>query len=95
MLCEKTGLSRVFFSNSGAEANECAIKAARRYAFLKYGDGHSTIITLKNSFQMCIRDRAFIVHGGTIMAIAKKYLGGDFYDYHLKNGEYMVLSLYK
>ncbi|GFI62562.1 acetylornithine aminotransferase [Clostridiales bacterium] len=50
MLCEKTGLSRVFFSNSGAEANECAIKAARRFAFLKYGDGHSTIITLKNSF---------------------------------------------
>lgn len=38
---------------------------------------------------------AFIIHGGTIMAIAKKYLGGDFYDYHLKNGEYMVLSLYK
>lgn len=38
---------------------------------------------------------AFVVHGGTIMAIAEKYLAGDFYDYHLKNGEYMVLSLYK
>lgn len=59
MLCEKTGLSRVFFSNSGAEANECAIKAARRYAFLKYGDGHSTIITLKNSF-----------HGRTITTLS-------------------------
>ena len=40
------------------------------------------------------RIAAFIVHGGTIMAIAQKYLSGDFYDYHLKNGEYMVLSLY-
>ena len=50
MLCERTGMKKVFFSNSGAEANECAIKAARRRAFLKYGDGHSTIITLKNSF---------------------------------------------
>ena len=46
MLCEKTGMKKVFFSNSGAEANECAIKAARRYAYNKYGDGHSTIITL-------------------------------------------------
>ncbi len=51
MLCQKTGLKKVFFSNSGAEANECAIKAARRYAFNKYGDEkHSVIITLKNSF---------------------------------------------
>lgn len=50
MLCERTGMKKVFFSNSGAEANECAIKAARRRAFLKYGDGHSAIITLKNSF---------------------------------------------
>lgn len=59
MLCEKTGMKKVFFSNSGAEANECAIKAARRYAFLKYGDGHSTIITLKNSF-----------HGRTITTLS-------------------------
>ncbi len=51
MLCEKTGMKKVFFGNSGAEANECAIKVARRYAFNKYGDeSHSTIITLKNSF---------------------------------------------
>lgn len=51
MLCERTGLKKVFFSNSGAESNECAIKAARRWAFLKYADeSHSTIITLKNSF---------------------------------------------
>ena len=51
MLCERTGMKRVFFSNSGAEANECAIKAARRFAFQTWGDeSHSTIITLKDSF---------------------------------------------
>lgn len=59
MLCERTGMKKVFFSNSGAEANECAIKAARKYAFKKYGDGHSTIITLKNSF-----------HGRTITTLS-------------------------
>lgn len=59
MLCEKTGMKKVFFSNSGAEANECAIKAARRYSFLKYGEGRHTIITLKNSF-----------HGRTITTLA-------------------------
>ena len=50
MLCEKTGMKKVFFSNSGAESNECAIKAARKYSHDKYGDGRYTIITLKNSF---------------------------------------------
>jgi acetylornithine/N-succinyldiaminopimelate aminotransferase len=50
MLCRRTGMAKVFFGNSGAEANEGAIKAARRYSFLKYGEGRSTIITLKNSF---------------------------------------------
>lgn len=51
LLCERTGMKKVFFSNSGAEANECAIKVARKYASDKYGDeSHSTIITLKNSF---------------------------------------------
>lgn len=50
MLCEITGMKKVFFGNSGAEANEGAIKAARRYSFLKYGEGRKTIITLKNSF---------------------------------------------
>ena len=51
LLCERTGMKKVFFSNSGAEANECAIKVARKYAFDKYGDeSHSTRITLKNSF---------------------------------------------
>lgn len=50
MLCERTGMKKVFFSNSGAEANECAIKAARKYSFDKYGLGRSTIITLRNSF---------------------------------------------
>lgn len=50
MLCERTGLSNVFFSNSGAEANECAIKAARKYASDRYGDARPTIITLEDSF---------------------------------------------
>lgn len=50
MLCEKTGMKKVFFGNSGAEANECAIKCARKYSHDKYGDNRSTIITLVNSF---------------------------------------------
>ena len=49
-LCEKTGLKKVFFSNSGAEANECAIKVARKYSAEKKGDDCFTIITLVNSF---------------------------------------------
>ena len=50
MLCEKTGAKRVFFGNSGAEANECAIKVARKWAQDTKGEGDYTIITLKNSF---------------------------------------------
>ena len=46
MLCERTGMKKVFFSNSGAEANECAIKAARKYAAEKKGAEYNTIITL-------------------------------------------------
>ena len=49
LLCEKTGMKKVFFSNSGAESNECAIKAARKYAS-DQGSGRDTIITLKQSF---------------------------------------------
>ena len=49
-LCEKTGMKKVFFSNSGAEANECAIKVARKYSAEKKGDEYYTIITLVNSF---------------------------------------------
>lgn len=49
-LCEKTGYSRVFFANSGAEANEGAIKVARKYSFDKYGEGRNKIVTLVNSF---------------------------------------------
>ncbi|MDD6082660.1 MAG: aspartate aminotransferase family protein [Oscillospiraceae bacterium] len=49
-LCSITGYDKVFFGNSGAEANECAIKIARKYSFDKYGKGRSTIITLVNSF---------------------------------------------
>ena len=49
-LCEKTGMKKVFFSNSGAEANECLIKTARKYGHDKYGDKRPNIITLINSF---------------------------------------------
>lgn len=49
-LCEKTGMKKVFFGNSGAEANECAIKAARKYAADKYGPERHKIVTLVNSF---------------------------------------------
>ena len=59
MLCQKTGMKKVFFCNSGAEANECAIKTARKYASDKYGPERYTIITLKNSF-----------HGRTITTLA-------------------------
>ncbi len=59
LLCEKTGAEKVFFSNSGAEANECAIKAARKYAAEKKGAEYFNIITLNNSF-----------HGRTITTLA-------------------------
>ena len=59
MLCRRTGLKKVFFSNSGAEANECAIKVARKYAAEKKGAEYNTIITLKNSF-----------HGRTVTTLA-------------------------
>ena len=50
ILCKRTGESCVFFANGGGEANEGMIKLARKYSFDKYGQGRSTIITLKNSF---------------------------------------------
>ena len=49
-LCSMSGYQKLFFGNSGAEANECAIKLARKYSFDKYGKGRQTIITLVNSF---------------------------------------------
>ncbi|OJU08169.1 MAG: aspartate aminotransferase family protein [Clostridiales bacterium 43-6] len=50
VLCEQTDYAKAFFCNSGAEANECAIKIARKYSFDKYGPGRNKIITLNNSF---------------------------------------------
>lgn len=50
LLCEKTEMKKVFFGNSGAEANEGMIKFARKYSYDKYGEGRKTIITLVNSF---------------------------------------------
>ena len=49
-LCKRTSAARVFFGNSGAEANECAIKTARKWAKDTKGDGDYSIVTLKNSF---------------------------------------------
>ena len=59
LLCEKTGMKKVFFSNSGAEANECAIKVARKYAAEKKGEDCYTIVSLRNSF-----------HGRTLTTLA-------------------------
>ena len=50
ILCNRTGMKKVFFGNSGAEANECAIKVARKYGTDKKGEEYTTIVTLKNSF---------------------------------------------
>ena len=49
-LCELTGFDKVFFGNSGAEANECAIKLARKYSNDKYGEDRNEIVALQNSF---------------------------------------------
>lgn len=70
-LCEKTGLKKVFFSNSGAEANECAIKVARKWAAENKGDDCYTIVTLENSF-----------HGRTITTLAAT--GQEHYHEHFK-----------
>jgi len=59
LLCEKTGLKKVFFGNSGAEANECAIKVARKYAAEKKGTEYNVIVTLEQSF-----------HGRTLATLA-------------------------
>ena len=59
LLCEKTGMKKVFFGNSGAEANECAIKVARKYSAEKKGADCYTIVTLVNSF-----------HGRTLTTLA-------------------------
>ena len=70
VLCEKTGMKKVFFGNSGAEANECAIKAVRKYAADKYGPERHQIVTLINGF-----------HGRTIAtltATAQEEMHKDF-----------------
>ncbi|MBO4989023.1 MAG: aspartate aminotransferase family protein [Clostridia bacterium] len=59
LLTKRTGAKKVFFGNSGAEANECAIKVARKYSFDKYGEGRYEIVTLKKSF-----------HGRTIATLS-------------------------
>jgi len=59
LLCQKTGMQKVFFSNSGAEANECAVKIARKYAADNKGADCFTIATLNNSF-----------HGRTLTTLA-------------------------
>lgn len=59
LLCTRTGMKKVFFCNSGAESNECAIKVARKYAAEKKGAEYSAVITLENSF-----------HGRTLTTLA-------------------------
>ena len=59
LLAKRTGCKKTFFSNSGAEANECAIKTARKWALENKGEGYYNIITLKNSF-----------HGRTVTTLA-------------------------
>ena len=59
LLCEKTGMRKMFFSNSGAESNEGAIKCARKYSLTKYGENRNKVITLVNSF-----------HGRTVTTLA-------------------------
>ena len=61
LLCEKSGYQKVFFANSGAEANECAIKTARKYSDDRYGSeaGRNVILSLQNSF-----------HGRTVTTLA-------------------------
>ena len=71
LLCEKTGMRKVFFSNSGAEANECAVKVARKYAADNKGIDFFNIITLKNSF-----------HGRTISMLAAT--GQDHFHQHFR-----------
>ena len=59
ILCERTGAKKVFFGNSGAEANECAIKVARLWASETKGEEYFNVVTLKNSF-----------HGRTITTLS-------------------------
>jgi len=73
LLVKRTGMSKVFFANSGAEANEVAIKAARKYSNNKYGDDTNRIVTLENSF-----------HGrtmATITATGQEGYHKDFYPF--------------
>ncbi len=71
LLCERTGMKKVFFGNSGAEANECAIKVARKYSAETKGEDYNVIITLKNSF-----------HGRTITTLSAT--GQDVFHAHFQ-----------
>ena len=71
LLCEKTGMKKVFFSNSGAESNECAIKVARKYSAEKKGADCYTILTLEKSF-----------HGRTLTTLAAT--GQDHFHAHFQ-----------
>ncbi len=69
LLCRRTGMKKVFFANSGAEANECAIKTARLWGERELGAEYFTVVTMKNSF-----------HGRTIATLAAT--GQDHYHEH-------------
>ena len=68
LLCEKSGMSKVFFGNSGAEANECAIKVARKYAAEKKGEEYYKIITLENAPDLLPRVLSAFCRGSCFQA---------------------------
>ncbi len=78
LLCQRTGMKKVFFANSGAEANECAIKTARKYAADKKGADCYQIITLINSF-----------HGRTITTLAATGQEGFHRDFQPLTGGFL------
>jgi len=80
LLCKKSGMKKAFFCNSGTEANECAIKCARKYSFDKYGEGRFEIVSLRDSF-----------HGRTYAALTATGQE-DFHKYFMPFNEGFVCS---
>ena len=79
LLCERTGMSKVFFSNSGAEANECAIKVARKYAFLKNGTEEKSKNSYDGTITVLAEDEKAVVNLENITVVNEKkgYVSGN------------------
>lgn len=71
----KSGMKKVFFGNSGAEANEGVIKAARKYSFQKYGEGRSKIVALENSLPWQNHGGNFPQQGRTYITTSSSLCG--------------------